>query len=94
MPNISNIFEGGKEQIHLTKSKIYSNSLKSESILICAADESSNGAIVWDLHSTYQRKVSVRQLVQDIELIENPFYSTSPVMSCLTENAVNFYKIC
>ena len=93
-PNIVNILEGGKEHVHLSRSKVYTNPLNEESALVCTGDESTRGAILWDAKSSHSQKITTGQPVLDIELIENPHCATNPFLSCLSENTVRLYKVC
>ena len=93
-PNIVNILEGGNEQVHLSRSKVYTNPLNDECVMVCAGDESTRGAIFWDSKSSHLQSVKTRLPVLDIELIENRHYASNPMMSCLSENTVKLYQVC
>jgi len=91
-PNVINILEGGTEQVHLSRSKIFTNPLNEECVLVCAGEEATRGANIWDSRTSYLQQVATYQPVLDIDLIEN-HYSSSPLLSCLSENAIKLYKV-
>ncbi|CAG2161497.1 unnamed protein product [Oppiella nova] len=50
-PEVVRRFEGGKQQVKLSRSRIFSHPFNENSALICSGDEDSKGALVWDLSS-------------------------------------------
>jgi len=93
-PNVVTVLEGGTEHVHLSRSKIYSNSMNEDCVLTCAGDESTNGALIWDSKSSHLQKIVTGQPVLDIELIEYQQYANTPIISCLSENVIKLYKLC
>ena len=67
--------------------------MNEESVFVCAGDESTNGAIIWDCKSSFSQKIHTRQPVLDIELIENQHLSKDPLLSLLSESTVKLYKM-
>ncbi|CAG2107099.1 unnamed protein product, partial [Medioppia subpectinata] len=91
-PEVIRRYEGGRQQIKLSRSRIFNNPFNESSALVCAGDEDSKGAIVWDLSSTkYMQQLKTESTVLDISLIEN-INTNSYFMTALTETSIKFYK--
>ena len=91
-PEVVHIFEGGKQQVKLSRSRIFAHPSDENSALICAADESANGAIIWDLSSgVCLQKIMTTTPVLDMSLIQN-FNTNKYFMTALTGTSVKFYK--
>ncbi|XP_054162651.1 E3 ubiquitin-protein ligase RFWD3-like [Oppia nitens] len=91
-PEIINRFEGGKQQVKLTRSRIFAHPYNENSALICAGDESAQGALIWDLGSTKcLQKLKCESTVLDMSLLHNS-NTNSYFMSALTESSIKFYK--
>lgn len=88
-----NILERGKRQVHLSRSKLFTNPQNEECVLVCAGDESINGAVLWDANSGHSENIQTGLPVLDIEMIEIPHYANTPLISCLSENIVKLYNV-
>ncbi len=97
IPNIVNIFEGGTKSTVFPRSKMYANPLNDENVILCAGDEASNGAIFWDYNASQSRfntsNITQQPPIVDIEMIHDQHFSSSPIISCLSENVVKLYKL-
>lgn len=91
-PEVVACFEGGKQQIKLSRSRIFSHPSDPNSALVCAGDESSNGALIWDLSSgdCLQRLETITPVL-DMSLLHN-FNTNQYFMTALTGTSVKFYK--
>ena len=91
-PEVVRRFEGGKQQVKLSRSRIFSHPFNENSALICSGDEDSKGALVWDLSSDkYIQKLKSDSTVLDMCLLQN-MNTNSYFMTSLTETSVLFYK--
>lgn len=91
-PEVISCFEGGREQIKLSRSRIFAHPSKEDSALVCAGDEASKGTLIWDLSSgkCVQRLESASPVL-DISLLHN-INTNNHFISTLTDTSVKFYK--
>ena len=91
-PEVIGCFEGGKQQIKLSRSRIFGHPSNENSALICAGDESSKGALIWDLSSgKCIQKLVTETPVLDMSFLHN-INNNNYFMSALTDTSVKFYQ--
>jgi hypothetical protein len=91
-PHVIESFEGGTQQIQLSRTRIFAHPSNENSSLICAGDESTKGALIWDLSSSACiQKLNTELPILDMSLVQsssnNEYY-----MTALTEKSLKIYK--
>ncbi len=85
-------FEGGNSQLQLTKSRLFSHPMKENTTLLCSGDESSNGALIWDINSGNMiQKLTTETPVFDMSLIRD-VNTDSHYLAALTDSKLKVYK--
>ncbi|KAI1289980.1 E3 ubiquitin-protein ligase RFWD3 [Halotydeus destructor] len=91
--NIVRSYQGGSQSVTLSKSKIVSDPLSplDRNVFVFAADESANGAIVWESKSGKMlQNIRLPSPVLDIELLDRT--DDRIVVSMLTDRNVCFFE--
>jgi len=91
-PNVIEFFEGGTEQVQLSRSRIFAHPFNENSALICAGDESAKGALIWDLSSSScVQKLKTESPILDMSLL-HCFNNNSYFLTALTGKSLKVYK--
>ena len=91
-PEVVSCFEGGRQQVKLSRARIFSHPSNHNSALVCAGDEASKGALIWDLSSgKCVQRLESQSPVLDISLLHN-INTNNHFITTLTDTSVKFYK--
>ena len=89
--SIVQYFEGGIQQIQLSRSRIFTHPSNEDSLLVCAGDECSGGALIWDFSSNNRMQtIKSETPVLDISLIQSN--SNKYFLTALTDKTLKVYK--
>nr|XP_027199299.1 E3 ubiquitin-protein ligase RFWD3-like [Dermatophagoides pteronyssinus] len=93
VPHIINILESGNQQVQLSQSRIFTNLNDDDSILICAPDDNSQGAMIWDYKKRFTQPIRTNMMIYDFGLISRHHSSPRGLFSCLGEYTIKLYKL-